>query len=254
MFVLFIYHFWTCNKRIQYREIGPLKFPLKTTRSVKNYKRLKNDSNHKNPGVFSNSWPKGTQKQLVQVWGVNLHFGSIWSGNPSLITPSSWFKLLPVVFVFLLVYYLRKHLSFWKSEWFRGVSNFLHFESFLMGISMGQFPDIEFAYYAFKSGKLIKQTPTPPFWGDVGVKKWSRFFDSGTRKPIFGHLKMGTFAKSAHFQVPKNGTSSARIQNLRPLFHANIPPKWWSRCLFYSFTTFGRVIGKFWILNILSSF
>ena len=54
-----------------------------------------------------------------------------------LITPSSWFKLLPVVFVFLLVYYLRKHLSFWKSEWFRGVSNFLHFESFLMGISMG---------------------------------------------------------------------------------------------------------------------
>ena len=95
----------------------------------------------------------------------------------------------------------------------------------------------EFAYYASKSGKWIKQTPTPPFWGDVGVKKWSRFFDSGTRKPIFGHLKMGTFAKSAHFQVPKNGTSSARIQNLRPLFHANIPPKWWSRCLFYSFTT-----------------
>ena len=33
-----------------------------------------------------------------------------------LITPSSWFKLVPVVFVFLLVYYLRKHLSFLKSE------------------------------------------------------------------------------------------------------------------------------------------
>ena len=65
-----------------------------------------------------------------------------------------------------------------------------------MGISMGQFPDIEFAYYAFKSGKLIKHTPTPPFWGDVGVKKWSRFLDSGTQSPIFGHLKMGTFAKS----------------------------------------------------------
>ena len=57
-----------------------------------------------------------------------------------------------------------------------------------------------------------------------------------------------------HFQVPENGTSSARIKKLRPLFHANIPPKWWSRCLFYSFTTFGRVTGKFWILNILSSF
>ena len=85
------------------------------------------------------------------------------------------------------------------------------------------------------------------------MKKWSRFFDSGTRKPIFGHLKMGTFAKSAHFQVPKNGTSSARIQNLRPLFHANIPPKWWSRCLFYSFTTFERVISEFNIGNLFSN-
>ena len=68
-----------------------------------------------------------------------------------LITQSSWFKLLPVVFVFLLVYYLRKHLSFWKSEWFRGVSNFLHFESFLMGISMGQWPDVE-------TGGIMKQS------------------------------------------------------------------------------------------------
>ena len=33
-----------------------------------------------------------------------------------LITPSCWFKLVPVVFVFLLVYHLRKHLSFLKSE------------------------------------------------------------------------------------------------------------------------------------------
>ena len=54
-----------------------------------------------------------------------------------------------------------------------------------------------------------------------------------------------TFGKSAHFQVPENGTLSARIQKMRPLFHANIPPKWWSRCLFDSFTTFGRIIGKF---------
>ena len=37
-------------------------------------------------------------------------------GRVVLITPSSWFKLVPVVFVFLLVYYLRKHLSFLKSE------------------------------------------------------------------------------------------------------------------------------------------
>ena len=66
----------------------------------------------------------------------------------------------------------------------------------------------EFAYYASKSGKWIKQTPTPPFWGDVGVKKWSQILDWATRSPIFGHLKK---AKR-------------------------------------------RIIGKFWILNILSSF
>ena len=54
--------------------------------------------------------------------------------------------------------------------------------------------------------------------------------------------------------APENGFSSARIEKPRPLFHANIPPKWWSRCLFYTFTTFGRVIGKFWILNIPTTF
>ena len=46
-------------------------------------------------------------------------------------------KLVPVVFVFLLVNYLRKHLGFRDLSNFWGVCNFLHFESFLMGISMG---------------------------------------------------------------------------------------------------------------------
>ena len=74
--------------------------------------------------------------------------------------------------------------------------NFFVFNGDFGGFQWGNFQNSEFAYYASKSGKWIKQTPTPPFWGDVGVKKWSRFFDSGTRKPIFGHLKMGTFAKT----------------------------------------------------------
>ena len=51
---------------------------------------------------------------------------------------------------------------------------------------MGQFPDIEFTYYAFKSGKLIKQTPSPPFWGDVGVKKWSQILDLALEVPFLG--------------------------------------------------------------------
>ena len=47
----------------------------------------------------------------------------------------------------------------------------------------------------------------------VGVSRglWTPFLDLGARSAIFWHLKMGTFAKSARFQVPKNGTSSASI-------------------------------------------
>ena len=103
--------------------------------------------------------------------------------------------------------------------------NFFVFNGDFGGFQWGNFQNSEFAYYASKSGKCIKQTPTPPFWGDVGVKKWSQFFDSGTPKPIFGHLKMGTFGKSAHFQVPENGTSSAQIKKTETTFSRQHPPK-----------------------------
>ena len=100
----------------------------------------------------------------------------------------------------------------------------------------------EFTYYASKSVKWIKQTPTPSFWGDVGMKKWSQCLDSGTRSPIL--------AKVPIFRRPKMGL---RVPKLINRFF-NLATRKPSRCLFYSFTTFGRVIGKFWILNILSSF
>ena len=51
----------------------------------------------------------------------------------------------------------------------------------------------EFVYFSSKSGKHMKQMLNPPFWGGVGVKKWSPFLDSDARSPIFGHLKIGTF-------------------------------------------------------------
>ena len=54
----------------------------------------------------------------------------------------------------------------------------------------------DLAYHSSKSGKRIKQKSIPPFWGDVGVKKWSLFLDLGARSPIFGHLKMGTFDRN----------------------------------------------------------
>ena len=75
--------------------------------------------------------------------------------------------------------------------------NFFRFNGDFGRFQWGNIQNSEFAYYASKSGKCIKQTPTPPFWWDVGVKKWSQFFYSGTWSPIFGHLKMG-------FGVPKS--------------------------------------------------
>ena len=66
---------------------------------------------------------------------------------------------------------------------------------------------------------------SPPFWGDVDIKKWSRFFCLDTPNAIFWHLKTGTFTKSARFQMTKNGTSGAETKKQRSLFNANIPQK-----------------------------
>ena len=53
-----------------------------------------------------------------------------------------------------------------------------------------------FADFSSKSDNRIKQMSLPPFWGDVGVKKWSRFLNTDTQSPIFGHLNMGTFGQN----------------------------------------------------------
>ena len=119
----------------------------------------------------------------------------------------------------------------------------------LMGKWGKNMQNSEFVYFSSKSGKHMKQMLNPPFWGDVGVKKWSPILDSGARSPIFGHLEMG---KVPTFRCPKMGL--ARIQKRRTLFHANIPPKWWMRHLFYAFTTFGWVISQFWNMPNLGQF
>ena len=73
-----------------------------------------------------------------------------------------------------------------------------------------------FYTHAFKSGKWIKQTPISPFWGDVGVKKWSQILDSGTRSPIFGHLEM---PKVPIFSCPKMGSSPLLTPNTHSHTH-----------------------------------
>ena len=55
---------------------------------------------------------------------------------------------------------------------------------------------------ASKSSKRIKQMCFPPFWGDVGIKKWSPFFSLSNR------------------------SAKTKTKKRRPLFNANIPPKW----------------------------
>ena len=100
----------------------------------------------------------------------------------------------------------------------------------------------------------MKQTCYPPFWGVVGDKKWSPFFCYSIRNTIFWHLKAGTFAESARFQVPKNGISDHVTKKRRPLFVANYPPKWWITCLFHALITFGWVLSQFLIWVILCSY
>ena len=132
-------------------------------------------------------------------------------------------KLVPVVFVFLLVNYLRKHLGFRDLSHFWGVCNFLHFESFLMGISMGQFPDIEFAYYTFKSGKWIKQTPTPPFWGMLAWKSGLRFWIRALEVPFLGTWKWALLAKVPIFRCPKIGLRVPESKNWDHFFTPTSP-------------------------------
>ena len=47
--------------------------------------------------------------------------------------------------------------------------------------------------------------------------------DFDARSLIFWHLKMGTFGESAHFQVPKNETLSAEINQRSPKTSRNTP-------------------------------
>ena len=79
-------------------------------------------------------------------------------------------------------------------------------------------PLAELKFAIFKNWldtRLKMETHEPRVYPTIlgGVSRGFRgpFEALGARSAIFWHLKTGTFAKSAHFQVPKNGTSSAKI-------------------------------------------
>ena len=74
-----------------------------------------------------------------------------------------------------------------------------------------------------KSDKRIKQMSIPPFWGDVGIKKWPPFFCFGIRSATFWHLKTGTFGESALFQVPKMGLLAPKSKNEDHFFTQTSP-------------------------------
>ena len=48
---------------------------------------------------------------------------------------------------------------------------------------------------------------------------------------------MNHYCQKCPFSGARKWTSSARIKKRRPLFHANTPPKWWTRYLFHVFTS-----------------
>ena len=89
--------------------------------------------------------------------------------------------------------------------------------------------------------KTLDPNVYPTIWGGVSRGFWSPFLDLGARSAIFWHLKMGTLAKSARFQVSKNGTSKER-PNLRKDSKnlAKHLPKWWGRHLGRAFLFLGR--------------
>ena len=68
-----------------------------------------------------------------------------------------------------------------------------------------------------KTGKCVKLKAIPSFFGDVGLTKVVKEFPFGYRSAIFEHVKMGTFGKSAHIRVQKNGTSGVQMKILLPL-------------------------------------
>ena len=75
----------------------------------------------------------------------------------------------------------------------------------------------------------------PTILGGVSQGFWTPFIDQGARSAIFWHVKTGTFGKSAHFQVPKIGTSSAPIFERTPKTSRNTPQNGWVDIWFMRF-------------------
>ena len=111
-------------------------------------------------------------------------------------------------------------------------------------------PKRHFFKNSSKIGKRTKQMSFPSFWGDIDVKKLSPFFDLAEQSSTFGHLNIiGSFD-----DLDQKCQYSGAQKKRRPLFHANIPPKWWNRHLFCAFTNFGWEISKFQKLPFLDRF
>ena len=77
--------------------------------------------------------------------------------------------------------------------------------------------------------------PSITFWGDVGVKKWSPFLDSGAQSPLFGHEDISKFGHKKR----------------RPLSQANIPQNGGIDICFLHLTLLAEYKGKFANLTFL---
>ena len=88
----------------------------------------------------------------------------------------------------------------------------------------------------------MKQVPSPPFWGGVRVKKWSPFFDSGARSPIFGHLKM---PKVPIFRCPKMGLRAPESKNGDHFFTPTSPQNGGIDICFMRLPLLGELLANF---------
>ena len=62
-----------------------------------------------------------------------------------------------------------------------------------------------------KSAKRMKQTCSPPFWGDVGIKKC--FFVLASKVPSFGTCQRALLSKVAVFKCPKMALRAQKQKN-----------------------------------------
>ena len=107
----------------------------------------------------------------------------------------------------------------------------------------------------------MKQMSIPPFWGNVGVKKWPQFLDTDAQSPILGHLNMGTFCNFGQ-KCPYSGAQKwdfeCRYPKTEATFSCQHSPKMveWTfvSCVYHFWVRNQQILKKCTFWTVLSRF